>query len=326
MSKDAYSFVKPRKPPGPNSWRCPSCSPKGVFDQASGAIYNGAQAEQCRLCPLVPTKKACSRFGTNGKNGGQWAKWDPSNPARTLTKAAAALPARLPPGVPPAPTKKELADEKRKNAALAKEIQQLKSAAGAATAPAAAATSPDSTIASAPNQASDVHAEIKSLNADIVLTRKHVSDCPKDQYLAKKLVDLEAALATKKAQLADSKPPSTASAEAIRAVNNHKNVVERSGKAVQNQHAAVLAAAAKLDELTEKHVAHLAKLKELESRSLAASLRLQQEQVADPDAMCKMLQTMLVGSVTEAKQCGAYEPQDDALVTSITTAVATVMQ
>jgi hypothetical protein len=44
--------------------------------------------------------------------------------------------------------------------------------------------------------ASDVHTEIKSLKADIVLTKKQVSDCPTDQYLAKKLVVLEAALAT----------------------------------------------------------------------------------------------------------------------------------
>ena len=204
----------------------------------------------------------------------------------------------------------------RKLDAQAKELEQLRAAGKRPAAPAAAPAADAATQAAAgattaaPSPPPGVQAEIKSLNADIVLTKKHVSDCPKDQYLAKKLVDLEAALATKKAQLADSKPPSTASAEAIRAVNNHKNVVERSGKAVQNQHSAVLAAAAKLDELTEKHVAHLAKLKELESRSLAASLRLQQEQVADPDAACKMVQSMLEGSVAEAKQSGAYEPQD----------------
>ena len=143
----------------------------------------------------------------------------PTYPPPNATVAAAN---RRVPGAPqPAATAKDKAKDKEIDKQK-KEIEKLRAdakkaaaapAAGTTAAPAAtpaaaaaAIAAPISPIASTPNQASGVQAELKALNADVVVAKRHASDCPNDQYLAKKLTDLETAVAAKRAQLADAKP------------------------------------------------------------------------------------------------------------------------
>ena len=98
MTSDGFKTIA-RRAPGRNSWRCPHCSKKEPFkSEPWGGYFNGAQACQCKQCGFTATKN-CTRYGTNGKDGGKWAPWDPSNPPKTLTKPAA--PGRRPPGSPP---------------------------------------------------------------------------------------------------------------------------------------------------------------------------------------------------------------------------------
>ena len=54
----------------------PICSAKEPFkSEPCGGLYNGATAAACRICYKPATKK-CTRYGTNGKDGGKWAPWD----------------------------------------------------------------------------------------------------------------------------------------------------------------------------------------------------------------------------------------------------------
>ena len=172
MSGDGFTRVPTRKPPGPFAWRCPNCSSREPF-KADGGLWNGAQATCCRICSYAAKAKTCTRYGTNGKNGGKWAPWDDNNPPKPPNKPAA--PAPRVPGQTPDVVKKRATAAEKKNAALEKENKQLKEAAkqtgGAPAATAApapgAGTTPIDTIASGSSQADTLKADITAIDAKI---------------------------------------------------------------------------------------------------------------------------------------------------------------
>ena len=109
-----FTAVGSRRRPGPYSWRCPICSPNGVTATESGACYNGATTADCRTCNYKAKKKGCSRYGTNGKDGGRYAPWGPNSRPKPPDKPTP--PSRRVPGSNPNPTpvSKEKAAMERK--------------------------------------------------------------------------------------------------------------------------------------------------------------------------------------------------------------------
>ena len=167
MSSDAFSDVGLRRKPGPFNWGCQSCGGRDPYKaNKHPGCWNGAQSMSCRGCQKAPSSK-CVRFGTNGKDGGKWKKWDPDNPPKARPKSSTPTP-RIP-GVQTPDQKrmeKQLADAKKKQSEQAQLIKQLQAkqpaaapAAAAAATAAANGTAPtllDPSIASETNQAAKV--------------------------------------------------------------------------------------------------------------------------------------------------------------------------